>query len=81
MIDKRVYQNPLFNKITLATDICDRGDFHHPGKPTFFRTTGNEIWYTLYHPDSIFKTGAVTFCLVFDLRPVIVDGICRIVKQ
>ena len=21
-------QNPLFNKITLATDICDRGDFH-----------------------------------------------------
>ena len=21
-------QNPLFNRITLATDICDRGDFH-----------------------------------------------------
>ncbi len=21
-------QNPLFNKITLATAICDRGDFH-----------------------------------------------------
>ena len=28
-VNKRgMCQNPLFNKITPVTDICDRGDFH-----------------------------------------------------
>lgn len=43
-------QNPLLNKITPATDICDRGDFHIFGVLThpLFRTRLIFILFVCY---------------------------------
>ncbi len=38
-------QNPLFNKITLATDICDRGDFHIFGVLTHSRSSFEQNFF------------------------------------
>ena len=51
---KRVCQNPLFNKITPATDTCDRGDFSVLGVLThpLLLVIKNRLVHILIDPSS-----------------------------